>query len=151
MKRHRSLQPLSREHHQALVHAKRLREFAGDERAARETAERFLAAWERDIAPHFREEEEILLPVLAQHVPPDTPEILAIGLQHVQLRTRVMALGQTLAQGRTPEREMLVALGVELASHARYEEEFLFPLVERSVPEEDLEYLALLLAGAETA
>ena len=66
MKRHPSLQPLSDEHHRALVLARRLRRDSsgmdGEHLAklAREVRDEF----EAELEPHFRLEERWLLPIL---------------------------------------------------------------------------------------
>ena len=68
MKRHPSLRPFSDDHHQGLVHARRLRKAAsvgGDNSA--DTARNFLEFWQSDTSLHFRKEEEVLLPVLARY------------------------------------------------------------------------------------
>ena len=69
MKRAPELRYLSDHHHQGLVQARRLRRAAtGEERATpKETAEAFLKFWQEETTAHFREEEEVLLPVLARY------------------------------------------------------------------------------------
>lgn len=141
MKRHPGLQPLSREHHPALVQAKRLRDFSGDGAQGRELGEVFLGFWDADIAPHFRDEEELLLPLLARRGGDDSPEIVETLVQHVQLRRQVMELRQRLARGAAPDAPFLNALGDALKSHVRFEEEELFPSAEQTLLEDDLDYL----------
>ena len=64
MKRHRALIPLSHDHHEALVAARRLRHGAdAPEPIAAATA--FLAFFAASAVPHFREEEELLFPRVA--------------------------------------------------------------------------------------
>ena len=60
MKRHPALAPVSRDHHHALVIARRLRQAqAGD---AADAARAFLSHWEDEERFHFRlEEEEVLV------------------------------------------------------------------------------------------
>ena len=68
MKRAPELRELSDHHHRGLVRARRLRRAAtGDEaNPPEETAEAFLEFWQERTTAHFREEEEVLLPVLAR-------------------------------------------------------------------------------------
>ncbi len=68
MKRHAGLRRFSDDHHQGLVNARRLkRAAAGEETELADAAGDFLEFWRRDTRLHFREEEEVLLPVLARH------------------------------------------------------------------------------------
>jgi hypothetical protein len=129
MKRHAALQPLSRDHHVALVAAQRLR------RATPETAidarAHFLAFWHEHGARHFRVEEDVLLPVYALHADPADERIARMLLDHVRIRARVLAL----AEADEPGVELLHALGEELARHVRLEERQIFPLIEAMLPE----------------
>jgi hypothetical protein len=63
MKRHPALVPLSRDHHHALVIARRLRQ--ATEQTADDAARAFLAHWHDEERHHFRLEEEVLLPAYA--------------------------------------------------------------------------------------
>ena len=68
MKRHPSLREFSDDHHQGLVHARRLRKAAsGEGDNSADTARNFLEFWQSDTSLHFRKEEEVLLPVLARY------------------------------------------------------------------------------------
>jgi hypothetical protein len=112
MKRHAALVPLSHDHHHALAQAKRLRE-GGDVSAFR----RFYLG---DMVRHFREEEELLFPLLVG-ADGEVPELLAEALvQH----SRIHAAVRRLPEGA---RE----LGERVEEHVRLEERRLFPLVER--------------------
>ena len=129
MKRHDALQPLSREHHPALVQAKRLRDFKGDAAQARELAQAFVGFWNAEIAQHFRDEGD------------DCPEILETVAQHVGLRRGVMELRRRLAAQADIDAPLLNGLGDALKSHVRFEEDELFPLAEQALREDDLLYL----------
>lgn len=117
MRRSPALIALSREHHGALVLAKRATE-AGDGAAA-------LAAGLREhfaqaLAPHFRTEEADLIPLLA-----------AAGLEDLvqRLLTEHEALYR-LAQAAAADARDLPAFGQALADHVRFEERVLFPALE---------------------
>lgn len=137
---------MSREHHPALVQAKRLSDFRGDGEQARELARAFVDFWQTEIAQHFRDEEEILIPVLAQRVGADCAEIAEMLVQHVQLRRHVMELTRLLAQGRTPDGPLINAIGADLRSHVHFEEQILFPFAEDMLTDADLQYLQTALA-----
>lgn len=131
MKRHPALEELSRDHHQALVVAQRLKR-ASDGATADRARAAFLEYWDRDGSAHFRDEEEVLLPALARFTDPHQPLIGRVLTDHVSIRRRVSELrGDASLEG-------LHALGDELAQHVRREERELFPLIERAMPEEEL-------------
>ncbi len=127
MKRHPALAPLSRDHHHALVLAQRLRR-AGEADAA-DAAAAFRQHWTEEERLHFRLEEEVLLPAYAAYGDPDHPAIVRTLLDHVRIRRDV----ERLADGAGPD--LLHELGGRLADHVRLEENELFPLIERTLPE----------------
>jgi hypothetical protein len=66
LKRHATLQPLSREHMGGLIQARSLRQAADRERAKRLRAiASFLDAWRSEIRAHFDDEERLLLPLVS--------------------------------------------------------------------------------------
>jgi hypothetical protein len=143
MKRDPALASLSRDHHQALVTAQRLRRAgpgtAGEGRAA------FLEFWEQHGRTHFRAEEEILLPAFAGHGDPHHPLVARALCDHVAIRHRADALA-----GRpSPPLAALHELGSRLGDHVRLEERELFPLIEQALPAAELEavHIALREAG----
>jgi hypothetical protein len=116
MKRQPFLQQLSREHHHALVLAKR---------ALRWAAEQDPSGWDIvrdshrvDLTPHFRYEETQLLPKLgALH-----PELVARTLSDHQRLDELARAGSTFAE--------LHELGEPLRAHVRLEERVVFPALE---------------------
>jgi len=142
VKRHRALVPLSHDHHQALVAARRLRRGAeGADPAA--AAHEFLRFFAADSVPHFRAEEERLFP-LAADVAEATEPIVRALLEHQRLHARAARLAERL-EGGEDATDAMRELGELLEAHVRYEERELFPLLERlldeaalaSVPRED--------------
>ncbi|BAN34300.1 hypothetical protein SCD_n00451 [Sulfuricella denitrificans skB26] len=129
MKRHSALQPLSREHHGALVLA-----LACTRAANSGSAEKIHAACERvarqfntDLEPHFHQEEEALLPLLRDA---GQDELVRRTLDdHARLRAMAKALcgRDTLCLGE---------FGKTLSDHVRFEEQELFPTTEQVVPNE---------------
>jgi hypothetical protein len=128
VKRSEALASLSRDHHQALAIAQKLRraspETATDVRAA------FLSYWTAHGRTHFRLEEEVLLPAYAEYGDAHDPLVLRVLGEHVAIRQRADAV--TAATAIAPE--ALHELGARLAAHVRLEERELFPLIERAVP-----------------
>ena len=141
MKRHAALQPLSRDHHVALVAAQRLRR-ATDANAA-DTREEFLAFWHEHGATHFRVEEDVLLPLFARHGDPDDERIVRMLVDHVRIRAQVLALDGDVEVGA------LHTLGEELAAHVRLEECEVFPLIEETLSEDAAAELVAAVQRAE--
>ena len=139
MKRDEALQPLSRDHLQALLAAKRLRE-ATDASAGEE----FLAFWEDDGRHHFRVEEEVLLPGWALHAAVDRGAVARMLEDHLAIRRGALRV----AAGEAGPEE-LVALGQLLDDHVRFEERQLFPLIEAALDVEQLARLAVAIEAAE--
>jgi iron-sulfur cluster repair protein YtfE (RIC family) len=139
VKRHDALASLSRDHHQALVVARRLKR-AGDDTAAG-AREAFLEYWRSDGQRHFREEEEILLPTFAGFGDPDRPVVARVLIDHIRIRQ----LAHELA-GDSPGIGALHTLGERLDAHVHLEERELFPLIEQALPEVELVRLTRLLS-----
>lgn len=139
MKRHRSLFPLSRDHHQALVQARNLGLAAAsnDPGNVQQAGEGFAGFWESDLQAHFSQEEQIVLPLLAQAAP-DSNEISETLSQHAEIRLLVARLNDKLARREALEANLLGALGESLRRHIHFEENELFPAVEASATEEEL-------------
>ena len=133
MKRHPALVPLSRDHHHALVIARRLRH--ATIQTAAETARAFLAHWDAEQKQHFRLEEELLLPAYAAHGAPNHPAVLRMLLDHMLIRRDAARLAGT------PPLELLHDLGARLSDHVQLEEHEVFPLIEATIPETELQAL----------
>ena len=143
MKRSEELAPLSRDHHHGLVPALKRRRAAPADAAAARAA--FLAFWEDEGRQHFAVEEELVLPGFARHVAPDHHAIVRVLVEHVDLRQRAQALAGTDA----PALADLHELGARLRRHIRHEEDVLFPLIEESMPHDELVALGAAIARAE--
>src|SRR5262245_46458605 len=137
MKRHKSLYPLSHDHHHALVQARQmnLASVQTIQDASHAAAEQFIAFWEGDLQNHFRQEEEILLPVLETYVAQDCAEIRETLRQHTGIRRLIDALNTELTRHGAIDPVLLGQIGGALTDHIRFEENELFPVVEACVPE----------------
>lgn len=122
MKRHPSLQALSRDHNVGLVLARRL------QIPSEEVARDFLAIWDAEMADHFSEEERLLLPLCGRL---DQERLAG---EHQEIREAV---------SRLRNGELVVArdLSVLLHDHIRWEERRLFPAIEMSATPEQLDFL----------
>lgn len=141
MKRHRALQPLSRDHHVALVAAQRLRR-ADEPAQARDT---FLTFWREHGAHHFRVEEEVLLPAFAAHADPGAECVARMLIDHARIR----AAAARLEDDVNPPVETLHELGSMLERHVRLEEREVFPLIEAALPPAAAERLVDAVLAAE--
>src|SRR5688500_3127797 len=107
MKRHQALRDLSSDHHQGLVQARRMIRAAGGESAASEATPTcpeleadkasivvrdFLIFWAEHTEPHFREEEEALLPAFAVYGNISEKPIVRMLADHVAIRHMVSEL-----------------------------------------------------------
>jgi len=133
LKRHDALQPLSREHFNGLVLARRLREAAGgDAEAGRRAMRELDAAWRNELEGHFEDEERLL----AGLVPADMERRLHD--EHAAIR----ALAMRLLRSSPAANEELTRFASMLQKHIRWEERELFPAAEDAATEEQLAFIA---------
>jgi hemerythrin-like domain-containing protein len=142
VKRSPALTPLSRDHHHGLFAALRLTR--ATEETGPDAAGAFLEFWQAEGRRHFQIEEDLLLPGFARHAPADHPAVVRALVEHVDLRRR----GQDVERGGAPL-DALHELGRRLSAHIREEETVLFPLVEQTLPPDELAALGEAIAAAE--
>jgi|SRR5579862_1113648 len=131
MKRHPALEPLSRDHHRALVLARELGR-ASTENAA-SVARRYVEFLKGHELAHFALEETVLLPVLPEGAP--GPRLAQrVHEDHAFLRQAMGRLGSSEA-----DVGFLHAVGRRLREHVRMEERELFPCLEESLSAAELE------------
>ena len=133
MKRHPALIQLSREHHSALVLAKRAKRMSEGTPDARNTfAAEVGRIFALDLEPHFQLEEKMLLPALMAAGEREAAEQTLT--EHTELRALVYQPGIN-HQGT------LRRFGDALAEHVRFEEQELFPRAEAVLEEETLDLI----------
>jgi hemerythrin-like domain-containing protein len=144
MKRHPALLPLSRDHHDGLVQAVRLRRAAadGDASARVAAAREFVEFFRNEERVHLRDEEEELFPLFLRYVQSQPAPLREARVHHLQLEGFARKLEIAVAAG-IAERETLDAAGALLDAHIRLEERQLFPLIEELVPDDELRSLGL--------
>jgi hypothetical protein len=140
LKRSEALRSLSRDHHQALAVAQRLRRAEDPE----EAAAAFLDFWLSEGALHFRIEEEVLMPLWAFLGTVEPAAAQRLAQEHLQIRTAALGL-----QERKPSLPAVRELGTQLAAHVRFEERELFELIEQDLDATELERLAKAVTDAE--
>lgn len=123
MKRSEALAGLSREHHGALSLAVRARRTAvgNDAAAVAAMAATVRERFQRELLPHFEEEERCLLPVLARAG--ENALVARTLAEHAELAALVASLPEAGAGA-------LLAFGDVLARHVRFEEREVFPALE---------------------
>jgi hemerythrin-like domain-containing protein len=146
MKRCPELRDLSVQHRDALIAARSLRQAGEGSVPLEEAITRFLKAWRTEIQPHFRTEEELLLPEFDRAVPPDDPLIVRTLTEHVALRRAVRDLVRATEEQR---QVMAREIGQALHDHIRFEERVLFPAIEAALEGPRLVELGRALADAE--
>jgi mannose-6-phosphate isomerase-like protein (cupin superfamily) len=144
MKRSPALASLSRDHHEALVVAHKLR------RTSVATADQALrdlrVYWDEHGQAHFRAEEEVLLTAYTRHASPYDPLLAKVLCDHLAIRHRIQALDHDSPDHVTQLNE----LGRLLNQHVRLEERELFPMIEAALPDAELAAVAIALDQATT-
>jgi hemerythrin-like domain-containing protein len=150
MKRHPALRDLSSDHHQGLVHARRLVKAADTGQEVEPTARAFLDFWREHTTRHFREEEEVLLPAYARYADPADLAVVRVLVDHVHIRRLAADLDRMLGAGEQPAATMR-QVGEMLRAHIRHEEDVLFPMIEQALPDTELWALPALMGHAPPA
>jgi hemerythrin-like domain-containing protein len=123
VQRAEALKGLSREHHEALVLARRAIATVTDPHsaAAQDQRSHLIERWAQQFAPHFAREEQTLFPALKRtgHSEP----VAVARMQHDALHELVKRLRQGDALALAP-------WGDAMDAHVRFEERTLFPLAQ---------------------
>lgn len=130
IKRHKSLQPLSREHHHGLLLSWKIRN--GFSKNIEPERIKAYADWfyETHLLPHFELEEKHIFSILEEDN---------------DLVKRALAEHRRLKRLFTDDSDVLKSLSKieeELEQHIRFEERILFPEVQKLATEDQLEHIA---------
>lgn len=136
MKRDPRLRRLSSDHHSALVLARRLSQLTGQ--WTENEGESLHRRFEQELEPHFRTEEELLLPALRAVGRSDLAN--RITDDHTALRAMVAA-------ARAGDGRAARSFGERLSEHVRFEERELFPACEALLPGAVLDEVGRRAAG----
>ena len=140
MKRAEAIVPLSRDHHHGLLFAWKIKQGIRYEAAPERMAPYVAYFWEAHLAPHFREEEEILFPPAAGN------ELVAQArAEHVLIRDLAAAGAQAT------ETPLLQQLADAVTAHIRFEERTLFPFLETHLPAHTLREIGTALEAVHQA
>ena len=141
-RRHDTLIPLTHDHHHALAQARRLLDVAkmDDVTEQRNQTNDFINFYFGRAVRHFHEEEELFFAPLVD-VPEASELVLRAVADHLRLHGLVRTVKRQLTDGDV-DGERLTDISRILTDHVRFEEKELFPLIERLIPEAELEDLA---------
>jgi hemerythrin-like domain-containing protein len=127
MQRHPALRSLSSDHHSGLVLARKARQAAnGDAHDQAHIWSKVVNRFEVELEPHFRLEEDVLLP--AMQLAGETALVERTLIEHAALR-RLIADDQT---------ENLARFADLLQAHIRFEEKELFKRAQQRLELDDL-------------
>jgi hemerythrin-like domain-containing protein len=141
-RRHDTLIPLTHDHHHTLAQARRLHDISKLEDVSdrRNIANDFVNFYFGRAIRHFHEEEELFFAPLVDH--PDARDLVLRAVSdHLRLHAMVRSVKRQISDGEA-DPALLRNIADLLKEHVRFEEQDLFPLVERLVPEEELNDLA---------
>jgi iron-sulfur cluster repair protein YtfE (RIC family) len=129
LKRHKALQPLSREHHHGLLLSWKLR--AGFKKNIETERMKTYADWfyNTHLIPHFETEETYIFPLLE-----DDNELVKRALAEHRRLKRLFNDNDNIVKS-------LVLIEEELEQHIRFEERILFPEVQKVATQEALEQI----------
>lgn len=134
MNREARLRGLSSDHHRSLVLVRHIREALSHGGSEIELCAHVAGHYDADLEPHFRAEEELLLPELTSGSNRDLAERTLS--EHRLLRSQAIA-------GIGGDLDALRALADTLEAHVRFEERELYPACEVAVPQTVLNEVAL--------
>ncbi len=128
IKRSKELAPLSREHHDGLLFAWKIKQGLTNGTSIETLCNYTRWFWANHIKPHFDVEEKVLVKFL----PADNPLVQQMIREHGQIRDIIISLD------RKPDPNSLQLLAGILHNHIRFEERKLFPYAEKALTTEQL-------------
>ncbi|MEO8514449.1 MAG: hemerythrin domain-containing protein [Ignavibacteria bacterium] len=133
MKRHSSLALLSSDHQHGLVIA-RLLQLAGKVEISglKGLKDKLIAFYQSDLEIHFAKEEKYLVPPLKE-----TQLIKKMCADHLQIKK----LFNMISASDNNLSDNIISFGNFLDSHIRFEERELFPMIEKTLSEKQLEQI----------
>ena len=123
IKRSKELAPLSRQHHDGLLFAWKIKQGLANGTSINTLVDYTRWFWSNHIQPHFKNEEE----VLAKFLPRDNPLVSQMFKEHTQIRDLIDSLDQE------PGANSLPLLAETLNNHIRFEERQLFVYAEQAL------------------
>lgn len=127
IKRHSSLQPISREHHHALLLVWKIRKGISNKIDSRRIAKYVDWFYKAYIISHLDLEEKYVYPILGS----EHELIIKATDEHTKLRNLFSSLQKN--------NELLLALAALLENHIRFEERTLFSIIQQSATDNQLQ------------
>ncbi len=127
IKRHKALQPLSRQHHFGLLFSWKIRKGLSKNIAVERLQEYTKWFYQKEIKPHFNDEEKYLFPILDE----DNELIVRALKEHGRLKS--------LFNYEENPLKSLTQLEEELVAHIRFEERVLFNEIQKVATEAQLQ------------
>jgi len=128
LKRSKELAPLSREHHDGLLFAWKIKQGLANGTPIETLRNYTRWFWTNHIKPHFKDEEKVLVTFL----PADNPLVLQMFKEHAQIRDLIISLDKEANAGS------LQLLAEFINNHIRFEERELFAYAEQTLTPEQL-------------
>lgn len=128
IKRSKELTPLSREHHDGLLFAWKIKQGLANDTPVETLCNYTRWFWSNHIKPHFKDEEKVLVKFL----PADNLFVQQMIKEHTQIRDLVISLD------KKPDANSLKQLSEFINNHIRFEERELFPYAEKTLNPEQL-------------
>jgi hemerythrin-like domain-containing protein len=129
IKRSQQLAPLSREHHEGLLFAWKIKQGIENKVPLEIMAKFTLWYWRHHIKPHFFQEEKILMP----YMPDNHPMKIKLLEDHDHIRELILGLDDMA------DKRSLIILSDLLNTHIRFEERELFVYLEKILSPEQLD------------
>ena len=128
LKRSKELAPLSREHHDGLLFAWKIKRGLANGTSIETLCNYTRWFWSNHIKPHFKDEEKVLVKFL----PGDNALVEQMFKEHAQIRDLVISLD------KEPDSNSLQLLAEVINDHIRFEERELFSYAEKTLSPEQL-------------
>ena len=128
IKRSKELAPLSREHHDGLLFAWKLKQGLANNTPLETIVNYTRWFWSNHIKSHFKDEEKVLVKFL----PADNALVKQMFKEHAQIRDLIISLD------REPDKSSLQLLAEFISNHIRFEERKLFVYAEEVLTPEQL-------------
>lgn len=135
VKRSLQLAPLSKEHHEGLLFAWKLRKGLQYEIDPERISKYSFWYWQEHIKPHFYQEEKILMP----YIPSGHKMAVRLRKEHDQIRELIHNLH------KAPDKNSFVVLANLLNDHIRFEERELYGYLEQILGKDELDIIFLKL------
>src|SRR6478735_4188570 len=129
LKRSKELAPLSREHHDGLLFAWKIKQGLANGTSIETLCNYTLWFWSNHIKTHFKDEEKVLVKFL----PASNPLVRQMFKEHAQIRDLIISLD------KEPDSSSLQLLGEFINNHIRFEERELFAYAEKTLTQEHLD------------